>query len=591
MRSWLFDKWLIASLGILVAVLIFNGGVAYLNTQELHYDSYRVAHAHEALENLEELFSTMAAAETGARGFLITGDKRYLEPYNQSLAALEKDLEAVNRSVADNDRQQSRIPRLRELIRAKLDVIANQIALRNERGFEAARQETMSGVGLNTMGQIRSLLDDMKAEELALLEQRKQANRSAYYAALASGAVASFVALAALGAFAVVLHRHLRARLKASALLREQREWLNATLRSIGDGVIATDSDGRVTMLNNVAQALIGWKEEEARGQPLPAVFQIINEHTRQPVDDPALRALRQGTIVALANHTVLISRSRVERPIDDGAAPIRSADGQVIGAVLVFRDVTEQRRAETALKDAARRKDEFLAMLAHELRNPLACICSAVEILRRSDGRDSVSEEAHSILSRQLGQIKRLVEDLLDVSRISHGKLQVRKERMQVSAAVQSAVESVRPLVEARGHQLNLSLPNEAIYLDADPVRLAQIISNLLTNAAKYTDKGGRISLIVARHKDEIVLSVQDSGMGIAAENLDQIFEIFSQTSQARKRAEGGVGIGLALVRGLAALHGGTVEARSPGLGMGSEFIVRLPISKETVAAEAART
>jgi CheY-like chemotaxis protein len=251
-----------------------------------------------------------------------------------------------------------------------------------------------------------------------------------------------------------------------------------------------------------------------------------------------------------------------------------------------VNMDVTERKAMEEALREADRRKDEFLATLAHELRNPLAPLRNAVELLGRSGDNATVIEQARGMMGRQLDQMVRLIDDLLDLSRVSRGKVQLRKERVELAAVVRSAVETVRPLIEAEAHELTVALPPEAIRVDADPTRLAQVFSNLLHNAAKYTPKGGHIWLGGECRGDRVVVSVRDTGIGIAAEHLPRLFEMFSQVAPALERSHGGLGIGLSLVRGLVELHGGTVEARSAGPGKGSEFIVRLPDVESPVRA-----
>ncbi len=250
--------------------------------------------------------------------------------------------------------------------------------------------------------------------------------------------------------------------------------------------------------------------------------------------------------------------------------------------------DVTQRVRQEEALKDADRRKDEFLATLAHELRNPLAPLRNGLQILRLSRGDAAAADRAMGMMDRQLGQMVHLVDDLLDVSRITRGKLHLRRDRVELAAVVRNAVEASRPLVEAAGHRLAVSLPPEPVHLDADPTRLAQVLSNLLTNAAKYTERGGDIRLAAERRGDGVVVSVRDTGIGIAAEHLPRLFEMFSQVDSALERSPGGLGIGLALVRGLVEMHGGTVEARSEGRGRGSEFVVRLPLPGDPPAGPA---
>jgi PAS domain S-box-containing protein len=368
-----------------------------------------------------------------------------------------------------------------------------------------------------------------------------------------------------------------------------QREWLRVTLGSIGDGVIATDTQGRVTFLNSVAQSLTGWSQDEAAGLPMETVFRILNEQTRQPVDNPVRKVLQTDAIVGLANHTVLLARNGPEKPIDDSAAPIRSDADKTLGVVLVFRDVTERRRLENEvqhrmddLAEADRHKNQFLAMLAHELRNPLAPACSALALLQRLSPEDPNFQSAKEILDRQLRQIGRLVDDLLDVSRISTGKIRLRKAAVELHDIVERAVEISRPLIEARRHELMESLPNEPLWLQADATRLAQVLSNLLNNAAKYTPEGGQIRLTTKRECNTILVQVRDTGIGIAAEMLPRVFDLFTQADRSLDRSQGGLGIGLTLVRRLVEMHGGQVRASSPGPGRGSKFEVWLPIGEK---------
>jgi PAS domain S-box-containing protein len=298
---------------------------------------------------------------------------------------------------------------------------------------------------------------------------------------------------------------------------------------------------------------------------------------------------------------------------------------GRLYGFSKVTRDLTERRRAEeevqrsrdqlekrveerTAellqrsaeieqlvgeLEEADRRKNEFLATLAHELRNPLAPIRHAVQLLRLAlDGQlaqpplqqqldqPPVQQQALGLIERQVGQMVRLIDDLLDVSRITKNKLQLRKERVELAAAIRSALETSRPLIDKAGHELTVLLPPEPVYLDADLTRLAQVFTNLLNNSTKYTESGGRIRLTAETRDGEVVVSVRDTGVGITAEHLPHLFEMFSQAAPALERSGGGLGIGLALARGVVELHGGSIAAQSEGLGRGSELIVRLPVA-----------
>jgi PAS domain S-box-containing protein len=239
-----------------------------------------------------------------------------------------------------------------------------------------------------------------------------------------------------------------------------------------------------------------------------------------------------------------------------------------------------ENVRLYQALREADRRKDEFLATLAHELRNPLAPIRNSLQILKMPRVDAATVERYRDMMERQVHHLVRLVDDLLDVSRVMRGKIELRKERIEVAAVVARAVETVQPLMDSQGHELSVGIPTESLPLDADPVRLAQVVGNLLTNAAKYTEPNGRIWLSAERVGDEAVLRVRDNGIGIALDVLPRVFELFVQVDHASTRSQGGLGIGLTLVKNLCAMHNGSVEARSAGLGKGSEFIVRLPIS-----------
>ena len=613
-------------------------------------------------------------------------------------------------------------------------------------------------------------------------------------------------------------------------------ERFRVTLGSIGDAVITTDTQGDVVYLNAVAESLTGWSNDEARGQRLDSVFRIVDERTREPVANPAAKVLRDGATVGLANQTVLITKDGDEHPIDDSATPIRDAEGNILGVVLVFRDVATQREAErriaqsesrkkaildtaldciitidhqgkivefnvaaertfgytradvigremgalivppglrdahrqgmarylatgigrvldrrielTALRsdgrefpvelaitaipgdghplftgylrditdrreaeqrqrfilesmpekvfitgpdgdveylnpqwtrftglsfegmraagwttflheddlaenvrtwkrafdtgepyqferrlrradgefrwhlsralpmrddagrialwigsdtdideqrrasnelrrlaadlsDADRRKNEFLAILAHELRNPLAPIRNGLQILRLAEGNANARATAIGMMERQVEQMVRLVDDLLDVSRISRGKVELRRDRLELQSIVEQAVEAGRALADCKDQAITVALATQPIHLSGDRARLAQVLGNLLNNACKYTDKGGRIVVTLERDGDHAAIRVSDTGIGIAADQLKRIFEMFTQVDASLERSHGGLGLGLSLVKQLVELHGGTVEAKSAGLGQGSEFVVRLPIDQ----------
>ena len=485
---------------------------------------------------------------------------------------------------------------------------------------------------------------------------------------------------------------------------------LATTLRSVGDAVMSTNAAGTIQFMNSVAESLTGWSENDARDRPVDEVFRIVNEQTREPVDSPVAKVIREGKVVGLANHTVLLSRDGTQRPIDDSGAPILDG-GELKGVVLVFRDAAEKRAAERALaasekrfraavdavqgvlwtntadgqmrgeqpgwaaltgqrydeyqgfgwsqaihpedaqptvdawlaavrdrrlfvfehrvrrqdgqwrifsirgipivntegsvvewvgvhtditeqregeqalrkteialREADRRKDVFLAILSHELRNPLAPIRNAANLLEQSNLDPEILRRSRQIIRRQVRHMASLLDDLLDVSRITRGVFTLKKQYVDLQSLLNEAVESARPIIDRKGHNLRTEWPGEPIEIEADPVRIVQVISNLLTNAAKYMDPGGEILFKVGADAETLTIAVRDSGIGIAPEMLGTIFDMFSQIAPHQDRAEGGLGIGLALVKGLVELHGGHIEARSAGVDRGSEFIVSLP-------------
>lgn len=286
---------------------------------------------------------------------------------------------------------------------------------------------------------------------------------------------------------------------------------------------------------------------------------------------DTVARAMDQ-----LGNVTVIERPTRVAALVSAIRTALRARQRQY-----QIRDyLAERLRSEAQLREADQRKDEFLAILAHELRNPLAPIRNSLHILKLTAGEDSTAGRLHEMMERQVNHMVRLVDDLMEVSRITRGKIELRTERVEVASVVQNAVETSRPLIEGANHDLTVELPSEPLTVDADPVRLAQVFANLLNNAAKYTDTSGKIWLTLVREGDQAIVSVRDNGTGIPPEMLPRVFELFTQVDPKAGRAQSGLGIGLTLVKRLAEMHGATVEARSEGLGKGSEFIVRLPLA-----------
>jgi signal transduction histidine kinase len=341
-------------------------------------------------------------------------------------------------------------------------------------------------------------------------------------------------------------------------------------LDCLDDAVFVLDGRLRVLDANLAARSLVK-HPARLRNQLLGAALPELSAYL--PV-----RAGPEGIAAE-----VCIRTGGIERAWDMQISPLIDG-GVTIGSLVRLSDVTRRQTLQEELKqqawrltEADQRKDEFLAILGHELRNPLAPIVSALEILKNSSG--SPSEEVRHTLERQVGQLSRLVDDLLDVSRIASGKIQVRTELVQLAQVIESAVETSRPLIDARKHRLTVSLPSEPVWLEADPVRLAQVFSNLLNNAAKYTDIGGRVWVTAERQSTRVVVHVSDTGIGMSREMLTRAFDLFAQDDRSLEHSQGGLGIGLTLVQKLVRLHGGSIEVHSDGPGKGSEFVLSLPV------------
>ncbi len=365
------------------------------------------------------------------------------------------------------------------------------------------------------------------------------------------------------------------ARRMAEAAVRESEERFRNMADHSPGMVWLSDPDGSLTFLSEAWYLLTGQTPVTALGA---GWLEAVHADERAVTRD-ILRAAAAKRIPYRFDFRVL-DRDGGQRWVFLAATPRFAADRSFLGYVGSMIDITDRKNMEEELREADQRKDEFLAMLGHELRNPLAPIRSAAAIMSHMSIDDPKFTWAREVIERQVAHMTRLIDDLLDVARITRRTVQLRQERVDLARLVRDAIEVSRPLIEDRNHELEIALPEEPIWLRADPARLEQVLANLLNNAAKYTEPGGRIRLAAALQAEEVEITVTDSGVGIDAELLPRIFDLFTQDKQSIDRSEGGLGIGLTLVKALVELHGGVVEARSPGRGQGSEFRVRLPIA-----------
>jgi PAS domain S-box-containing protein len=341
--------------------------------------------------------------------------------------------------------------------------------------------------------------------------------------------------------------------------------------------------DGKMVTWNAGVGRILGYSEEEFLGQHSSLIF--------TPED------LARG-VPALEMKTALAAgRAENERwhVRKDGSRfwglgvmkALRDPRGELVGFAKIMRDRTDLKELQETLRSRAealvtadQKKNLFLATLAHELRSPLGAIANAAQVIRLQTSSQPDLEQPTGVIERQVRHIRRLVDDLLDVARLSAGKVELCKESIDLAAVLRQAVETIRPMAESRKHELLVTTPSTPVHLQADPARLQQVFVNLLSNACKYTDEGGHVWVNATVEGDEAVVRVRDDGMGMSADLLPRVFELFTQDDAARQRAQGGLGIGLSLVKSLVSLHGGTVQIRSDGPGKGSEFTVRLPMS-----------
>jgi len=343
--------------------------------------------------------------------------------------------------------------------------------------------------------------------------------------------------------------------------------------------IFMLDPTGQIMTWSLGAERILGYKEEEILGHDFCAIFtphDISKEQPQQELHEASEKGRAEDERWHIRKDGSRLWASGVVTPLWDETGALR-------GYAKVLRDITERKLNEDRMAEENQRKDEFLAMLSHELRNPLAAISNGTQLLKLEKSPTAI--EVAGVIDRQVTSLIQLVNDLTDVARMTTGKFQLRIERVSLIDIIKRAVEVVQHDMDARRHELTVSMPQEAIWIDADSNRLQQAFGNLLSNSAKYTDPGGRVWLTIERAGNEVFIKVKDNGAGILVEMLDRIFDLFIQADRSLDRSQGGLGIGLTLVKRLIEMHGGKIEARSEGAGLGSEFVVRLPVVPETMA------
>jgi len=377
--------------------------------------------------------------------------------------------------------------------------------------------------------------------------------------------------------------RDITERKRAEEELRRAEERMRSVVDHVVDGIITIDEHGSIESFNPAAEKLFGFARDEVIGKNVKLLMPqpYHGEH-----DGYIANYVHTGVpkIIGIGREVVGLKKNGTTFPMELAVSEFHIGERRYFTGIV--RDITDRKRLELELHDrlqqlaeADQQKNQFLAMLSHELRNPLAPMRNALSLMKHKGANERMISEARDLIERQLHHLVRLVDDLLDVSRITTGKLNLRREQVDARAVAQSAIEAVEPLARARGHSLRVALPPPGMMLEADPTRLAQVFLNLLNNAVKFTDPGGRIDFEVEVAAGELVARVRDSGVGIAAEMREEIFEMFAQADRSLERSTMGLGVGLSLARRLVELHGGTISVSSAGPGKGAEFVVRIPV------------
>jgi PAS domain S-box-containing protein len=566
----------ITAFSLLLIILVANLFLTTRRFDEQIRDQIGYANTRQILYELIQTESLLKDAEASQRGYLYTGDPKYLTPYSFSITRVDLHIDQLQRLTKGNSNEQKCIPELRRLADLKLSEMAQTIALYQAGEHDQARTLVLSGAGFQTMNDIRKVAGNIEQQESSVEAVRAAAYQKSVSLTIASIYLASLLAATGLVLLAWYIMREMNLREHHARQLRAREEWFRVTLTSVGEAVIATDAEGKVTFLNPLAERLTGSKLAEVHGKAIEEAFPIFNEYTHQPVENPVKKVIEVGKVIGLANHTVLRSRDGSLTPIEDSAAPIWDDSDKLIGVVLVFRDATDGRKAQEILRRTEKlaAAARLSATMAHEINNPLEAVGNLIYISKSAPGVPADVVHHLTLAEQELERVSHITRQTLGFFRESNDP-----ESIQMTTVIDAVLALYSNKLRTKNITVHCDF-GDCPAFKARTGELKQAMSNLIGNAADAVAENGTIWIKLAcverPQGNSVLVTIEDDGPGIPPEHLDRIFEPFFTTKK-----DVGTGLGLWVTKEIVDRHGGTILVSTPeeNPSKGATFIVDLPI------------
>ena len=624
------SKRIYLSFVVLILFVLGVVAVSYNNSNRLIYGTEWIVHTHEVIESLDHIIKNLDDAETGQRGYLLTEEERYLEPYKLATVKINEDIDELQELTGDNPVQQKNIDELKPMVAEKLAELEETINLRRAGDMEAAINLVLTDRGKNVMDKIRVLIQDMVDEEQRLLKERSQVPGEAQRATNILMIILVSLSILVSGSIAVLisrsiakpirfLHRGIEivkkgnldykvgtdskdeigqlsrsfdimtAAIKKSRAevdmkveqqtkeISQEKDKINAILHSIGDGVFVIDADYKIILFNQVAADISGFTTEEAIGKKYDKILKFVFEESKKTNDKFIKDIFKTGKIQEMSGHTLLITKDKQEIPVGDSAAPLKDAAGKIIGAVVVFRDITHEREVDRA-------KTEFVSLASHQLRTPLTSINWYVEMLLSGDAgklnkkQEEFLNEVYQGNQRMVG----LINALLNVSRIDLGTFPIEPELTNFIEIADSVLKELLSQIEDKKMNLQREYDKSLPLINADPKLIRIVFQNLLSNAVKYTPERKQITLKIIKQGPNVLISVSDTGYGIPKNQQSKIFQKLFRADNVREKDTDGTGLGLYIVKAIVEKSGGKIWFESEE-NKGTTFYVTIPLKGMT--------